>query len=87
MKKFQDNRVVFYWDSKGELTRSYSKVLQLADNKPAWDVYLVFDRGAEWQTDVPVPDYWMHQLWGLSPERKLDGEKLATELKKLLNTI
>ena len=85
MKKFQDNRVGFFWDGKGELTRSYSKVLQLTDNKPAWDIYLVFDRGAEWQMEPPVPEYWMHQLWGVSPERKLDGEKLALELKKLLN--
>jgi hypothetical protein len=84
MKRLPDSRVVFYWDAKGELTKSYSRVLQLGDDRPAWDVYLVFDRAAEWKAEPPVPNYWMHQLRGVSAERRLDGETLTTELKKLL---
>ncbi len=84
MKRLPDSRVVFYWDAKGELTKSYSRVLQLGDDRPAWDVYLVFDRAAEWKAEPPVPNYWMHQLRGVSPERRLDGESLTTELKKSL---
>jgi hypothetical protein len=84
MKTLPDSRVVFYWDAKGELTKSYSRVLQLGDDRPAWDVYLVFDRAAEWKAEPPVPNFWMHQLRGVSAERRLDGETLATELKKLL---
>jgi hypothetical protein len=84
MKRLPDSRVVFYWDAKGELTKSYSRVLHLGDDRPAWDVYLVFDRAAEWKAEPPVPNYWMHQLRGVSPERRLDGETLTTELRKLL---
>ena len=84
MKKLPDSRVVFYWDAKGELTRSYSRVLQLGEARPAWDVYLVFDRTAEWTVEPPTPKYWMHQLRGVSVERRLDGEALAAEINKTL---
>ena len=84
MKRLPDSRVVFFWDAKGELTQSYSRVLQLSEGRPAWDVYLVFDRAAEWKAEPPVPNYWMHQLRGVSPERRLDGDALAAEIKKTL---
>lgn len=83
-KRLPDSRVTFYWDAKGELTQSYSRVLQLGEDRPAWDVYLVFDRTAEWKAEPPAPSSWMHQLRGVSAERRLNGETLATELKKLL---
>ncbi len=84
MKRLPDSRVVFYWDARGELTKGYSRVLQLGEGRPAWDVYLVFDRAAEWKAEPPIPNYWMHQLRGVSAERRLVGETLATDLKKLL---
>jgi len=84
MKRLPDSRVVFYWDAKGEFTKRYSRVLQRGEDRPAWDVYLVFDRTAEWKTEPPAPNSWMHQLRGISAERRLDGDALATELKKLL---
>ena len=62
-KKLPDSRVRFYWDAKGELTQSYSRVLQLGEGRPAWDVYLIFDRDADWGVgstcsillDAPTP--------------------------------
>lgn len=84
MKRLPDSRVTFFWDAKGELTKDYSRVLQLSEDWPAWDVYLVFDRTADWKGEPPVPTYWMHQLRGVSARRRLDGERLARELKKLL---
>ena len=84
MKRLPDTRVAFFWDAKRELTKGYSRVLQLSENWPAWDVYLVFDRTADWKAEAPAPNSWMHQLRGVSAERRLDGEKLASELKKLL---
>lgn len=42
-------------------------------------------RGAEWKGDMPpVPDYYIHQLLSLPPERMVDGDKLAEEMNKLL---
>jgi hypothetical protein len=48
IKKLSDNRVSFYWDGKGELGQSYAPVLQLRKGQPAWDVYMAFNRDAEW---------------------------------------
>lgn len=84
MKSLPDSRASFYWDGKGELTKSYSRVLQLGEDRPAWDVYLVFDRGVGWKTEPPAPNFWMHQLRGLSAEQRLDGDALAVEIKKTL---
>ncbi len=84
VKRLPDSRVAFYWDAKGELTKGYSRVLQLGEDRPAWDVYLVFDRSAEWKTEPAAPNSWMHQLRGVSADRRLNGETLATELEKLL---
>jgi hypothetical protein len=77
-----DERVSHFWDAEGDLVKAYARIMELG-NRPAWDVYLLFGGEAEWKSQPPAPDYWMHQL-GLAPERRLDGEKLAIEMKKLL---
>lgn len=82
-RSLPDERVSHYWDGDGTLVRGYAPVLQVGEGKPAWDVYLVFDRDAEWREGVPVPDYWMHQL-NLAPERAFDGPRLAAELERRL---
>jgi hypothetical protein len=62
---------------------AYHKALKM--NELAWDVYYVYGRGAEWTGDLPpAPDYYMHQLRSLPPDRMLDGTKLAEEMNKLL---
>lgn len=81
--KIPDERATHYWDEKGTLKVAYQRSLKM--NELAWDVYYVYKRGREWAGDLPpVPDYYMHQLRSLPPDRMLDGEKLADEIKKLL---
>jgi mercuric ion binding protein len=80
--RLSDARVSRYWDGKGELVRSYARVLALGE-RPAWDVYLLYGPDAEWKTEPPRPDTWMHQLQGLDASRRLDGAKLAAELAAL----
>jgi hypothetical protein len=81
--RLPDSRVSHFWDAKGELVKSYARVLALGD-RPAWDVYLLYGPEAEWKTDPPTPDAWMHQLRGVDASRFLDGEKLAAELAALV---
>jgi hypothetical protein len=83
-KRLPDGRVSYFWDGKGETAQSYAPVLKLPAGYVAWDVYMVFNRDAEWKTEPPAPDYWMHQLGGVVPERRLDGDKFAEETGKLL---
>ena len=76
-----DARAGHFWDRKGQLAKEYARVLQLGPGVKAWDVYLVYGRDAEWKEAPPAPYYWMDQI-GLGHE--LDSEKLAGELKNLL---
>jgi hypothetical protein len=80
-KSLPDPRVTHYWDGEGELVKSYAPVLGL--DEQAWDVYLLYDKVAEWQDTPPKPIYWQEQL-GISPESKLDAPKLTAEVRKLL---
>jgi len=83
--RLPDERVSHFWDADGTLVRAYSQVLQLSDARPAWDVYLLFDRNAEWTDQPPAPQDWMHQLPRAPAERRLDGDALAAKAARLLN--
>ena len=79
-----DKRVVHYWDKEKKLGEAYKSVLEI--NRTAWDVYLLYPQDAEWKEKPPKPSFWMHQL-GIEQGQDLDGEKLAEEVKKLLEAI
>lgn len=80
--KIPDERASHYWDAEGKLKLAYQRIMKI--DKPAWDVYYLYGRAAEWKKDPPMPAYWMHQLRGLPAEHMLDGDKLAEEMRKLL---
>ncbi len=81
--KIPDERASHYWDAEGKLKVAYQRSLKM--DEPAWDVYYVYARDAEWKGELPpVPAYYMHQLSSLPPDRMLDGSKLAGEMNKLL---
>ena len=81
-KRFSDPRVHQYWDGKAELGNLYSPILK-ADGV-AWDVYLLFDRDAEWKEKdkPPVPVYVMDKI-GLPDGKSFDGDELAKALSDL----
>jgi hypothetical protein len=84
MDELPDERVSFFWDANGKQAQTYAPVLQLPKGQVAWDVYLLFNKDAEWKDQPPGPDYWMHQLGGVAPERRLNGKPFADETNKLL---
>ena len=81
-KNLTDPRVSHFWDSDGVLAKSFAPVLGLQNGR-AWDVYLLYDRDAEWTDTPPKPEFWQEQL-GISEETKLDGAKLQAEISKLM---
>jgi hypothetical protein len=83
--RLPDARVSHLWDAGGTLVKAYSRILRLSEGRPAWDVYLLFDRDAEWKDEPPAPQDWMHQLPLAPAERRLDGDRLAVEARRLLN--
>ena len=82
-KRLPDERVSHYWDGRGELVKTYGRVLKLGDDDTAWDVYYVYGRDAEWKDEPPPPGFFMDQV-GLPGGQPLDGDKLAAEIRRLL---
>lgn len=82
-KNLPDDRVSHFWDADNVLAKSFSPVLGI--NGDTWDVYLLYDKDAEWKDTPPKPIFWQEQL-GISEETKLDGEKLTVEINKLLKS-
>lgn len=80
-KNLADDRVKHYWDGDNTFAKAFSSVLGIDGD--TWDVYLLYDKEAEWKDTPPKPIYWQEQL-GISEESKLDGPKLAAEINKLL---
>jgi hypothetical protein len=64
---FVDARVAHFHDPDQRAGRAFAEVLGVQDF--AWDVYLLYEAGAEWEDPAPAPRAWFHQLG----EGKADG--------------
>jgi len=83
--EFKDPRVHNYWDGKRLTGDSWGNSLGLPSF--AWDVYFLFSRSAKWQTNVPQPAFWMHQLMGAENKAPfLDQTEFESHLKKLIES-
>lgn len=82
-----DNRLGHFWDQDLMLSRTYHRVLQLGQrprrHRVAWDLFLLYGAGVVWQTEPPLPVFWMHQLF-LEEVPKLDATVLRRQLEQLL---
>jgi hypothetical protein len=83
---FPDKRVRYFKDPNSFAGSLWEKVLKTGRGI-AWDVYLLYDSQAQWEDEPPKPDFWMHQLGGVTIAPRLDEEKFTTELKSLLNNL
>ena len=80
---FPDDRVTHYWAPTLDVGKLFQAPLGLKD-EVAWDVYLVYRPGREWETGTPpAPDDFMHQLEALPPEKRLNGGALAAAIRGL----
>ena len=77
-----DSRVKHFWDENAVLVRDFVPVLGLKDEGKAWDVYLLYDKDAQWTDTPPKPVYWQEQL-GISEASQLDADKMTAEFSKL----
>lgn len=85
-QRFTDPRVIHYWDEGRALGDALGETLALPSREAgrahgaAWDVYLVYGRGARWGE---APSSWMQQLDGLPVTRapKLNGDALRARLE------
>jgi hypothetical protein len=78
-----DPRVTDFWTPTHSLATALAPALGLSGAR-AWDTFLLYAPGARWGEAPPAPDYYMHVNKPLPPERRLNGEKLAEQVRKLL---
>lgn len=83
MTQIPDSRAQHYWDGQKRLAGLFSDILKL-DNRPAWDVYLLYGPDAEWQQQPPEPEFWMHQLEDVYPAKQLNSPRLLHQIKQQL---
>ena len=81
----RDDRATQFWASTRAVGRSFQAAIGL-EGEPAWDVYLVYDRGIRWADEPPAPTTFQHQLGGRLPDdHLLNGPALADGLRALLH--
>ena len=80
----RDGRVTQYWASTRAVGHSFQDAIGL-ESEPAWDVYLIYDRGIRWTDKPPTPTTFQHQLGGRLPDDLLlNGPALADGIRGLL---
>lgn len=58
--EFADQRVTYFWDGDRLTGQAWQRALGLSGL--AWDIYFLYGGQARWDTEPPIPDFWMHQL-------------------------
>ena len=86
--EMSDPRIRWFHDPRHRAGRAIATSLG-GIGQIAWDVYLFFDAGVEWEEQLPASSHWTHQLsdaWA-DPTRLHFGDQLEPELNRLLKTI
>ena len=83
---FPDKRVSYFKDPDSLAGNLWRPVLKI-EREIAWDVYLLYGSDAQWDKEPPQPEFWMHQLWGVTNAPHLETGKFTEELKGLLNRL
>jgi hypothetical protein len=81
--EFSDKRVSYYWDGDRLTGKEWQRVLGL--KSVAWDVYFLYGAASQWDKEPAKPDFWMHQLSGVTAAPRLDEAAFEAKAKELLN--
>jgi hypothetical protein len=83
--EFSDKRVSYYWDGAKLAGKAWQKTL--GTKREAWDVYLLYGAGTQWDKEPAAPDFWMHQLSGITTAPWLDEEAFQAKTRELLSKV
>jgi len=83
---FPDKRVSYFLDPESLSGHFWERILK-TEREIAWDVYLLYGAGAQWEKDPLPPDFWMHQLGGVTKAPRLDQPEFTAKLKEMLSEI
>ena len=81
---FRDGRVSYFLDPESLTGKQWERVLK-TERLIAWDVYLLYDAGANWEQEPPQPAYWMHQLGGVTKAPRFDEKTFTARLRAMLD--
>ena len=85
-RTMQDPRVRHFHDPKKRVGWAIARGLGGVD-RVAWDIYLFFAPGGEWDGGPPPPAWWAHQLLGSSwadPAHYHRGDDLIGQLRQAM---
>jgi hypothetical protein len=85
-RSFPDTRVSYFSDPESLSGELWERVLK-TEREIAWDVYMLYGPEAKWEQEPPLPDYWMHQLGGVTKAPRLNEETFRAKLKEMLSDI
>jgi len=85
-RSFPDKRVSYFKDPGSLAGNLWERVLQTG-REITWDVYLLYGADAQWNEAPPPPDFWMHQLTGVTIGPRLDDETFTAELRRMLDKL
>jgi len=83
--EFSDKRLSYYWDGDKLAGKEWQKAL--GTKREAWDVYLLYGATSQWEKEPAAPDFWMHQLGGVTNAPQLDQAVLEVKAKELLSKV
>ena len=87
-KIFSDHRVSQFYDHDQIVGKEVANRLGW-NGQVAWDIYLFYQSGAEWNETPPQPIHWMHQLkdkWA-NKAHFCTGDDLVNELYKAMTIL
>ena len=77
-----DDRAHHYWDPKRVLNYQLLDAIAFDVQLRMYDVFLLYDQDAEWDTRLPPPAYWMHE-YKRAPGPVFDPSVFAAQIAKL----
>lgn len=84
-----DPRVRHFYDPQKLAGRAVAQSLG-SEGEVAWDVYMFYEKSAEWHESPPGPNEWVHQLKGskwADSAHYFTGDDLIAELEKIMMKI
>ncbi len=84
-----DPRAQHFYDGERRVGRAVAESLG-GQGEVAWDMYLFYGPGQEWEELPPRPVAWAHQLAGdawADPRRYHRGQELIAELRRLMQNL
>lgn len=82
-REFTDKRAIHFWDNRLLAGNLWKPIIEIP-RQIAWDVYFLYRADAQWNKKPSKPDFWMHQLGGVSNAPRLDGDAFEKKAKEML---